>query len=162
MTFIGGAVATVGYTAAGSLLEPVWASLIGVRVDSFGVPLFFQRPHYVHETLFLAVQGAAFGCLLGLLQSLVSPFRWPGRFYLVAFSSLVGAVALDLSWCLAALVMMTSGGWYSGFLLRAVGLNVLVPPLLWVVYSALIGIGLHHAINRWCRSKEHVITASFD
>jgi hypothetical protein len=164
MTFVGGAIATAGYTIAGSLLEPVWARLLGGRVHSLSVQLFFARPNYFHETVFLAVQGAVFGGLLALLQSLILPFRWPGRFYLVAASTLVGAVALDLVWCVAAPVMMGSSGWYwySGLLFRAVGLEVLISPLLWVIYSALIGIVLHYGMSRSRRSEQDAITSSFD
>ena len=163
MTFVGGTIATVGYSIAGSLLEPVWAKFLGVRVHSLDLPLFFQRQHYVHEAVFLAVQGAVFGGLLALLQSLVASFRGLGRFYLIAFSALAGAVALNLVWCVASLTM-TSGGWYwySEFVLRSAGLEVLVPPLLWVLYSAFIGIGLHYALNRRRRSAEDAIISSFD
>ena len=162
LTFIGGVVATMGYTVAGSALASAWTESLGVQVRPFGVPLFFIHPNYLHQTLFFAAQGAVFGGLLAFLQAGALPFRGRGRLYFVALSGFVGAVSLDLVWLAAALVMMTSTSWYSGIVFRAVGLSVPVPALLWILYSALTGIALQYAITRWHRSERHAITSAFD
>jgi hypothetical protein len=162
LTFIGGVVANMGYTVAGSFLAPVWTELLGVRVRPFGVPLFFIQPNYFQETLFIAVQGAVFGGLLAFLQAAALPFGWRGRLYLVVLSAFVSAVSFDLVWFAAAFVMMTSTNWDSGIVFRAVGLSVPVPALLWILYSTLIGMALHYAINRWRRSERGAIISAFD
>jgi hypothetical protein len=162
LTFIGGMVATIGYMVAGSAFAPVWTEFLGVQVRQFGVPLFFIRPNYLQETLLIAAQGAVFGGLLAFLQATALPFGWRGRLYLVVLSAFVGAASLDLVWFVATLVMMTPTRGYSGFVFRAVGLSVPIPPLLWITYSALTGIALHYAIKRWRGSERDAITSAFD
>jgi hypothetical protein len=162
LTFIGGVVATMGYTVAGSVLAPVWTELLGVRVRPFGVPLFFIQPNYLQETLFIAVQGAVFGGLLAFLQAAALPFGWRGRLYLVVLigrcrSRLVGS----------RMVCRRLGDddidhWYSGIVFRVVGLSVPVPALLWILYSTLTGMALHYAINRRRHSERDAITSAFD
>ena len=162
LTFIGGVVATMGYTVAGSVLAPLWIEFIGVQVRPLGVPLFFIQLNYLQETLFIAVQGAVFGGLLAFLQAAALPFGWRGRLYLVVLSAVVGAVSLDLVRFVAALVMTISTSWYSGIVFRVVGLSAPVPALLWILYSALTGMALYYAINRWRRSERDAITSAFD
>jgi hypothetical protein len=162
LTFIGGVVATMGYTVVGSVLAPLWTEFIRIQVRPLEVPLFFIQPNYLQETLFIAVQGAVFGGLLAFLQAAALPFGWRGRLYLVVLSAVLGAVSLDLVWLAAALIMMTSTSWYSGIVFHAVGLSVPVPALLWIVYSALTGMVLHYAINRWRRSERGAIMSAFD
>jgi len=82
LTFVGGMVATMGYTVAGLLLAPVWTEFLGVRVRPMETPLFFFQPNYLHQTLFLAVLGAVFGGLLAFLQAAALPFGWRRRPYL--------------------------------------------------------------------------------
>jgi len=162
LTFIGGVVATMGYTVAGSVLAPVWTEFLGVQVRPFGVPPFFFQPNYLQETLFIAAQGAVFGGILAFLQAAALPFGSRGRLYLVVLSAAVGAVSLDLVWLAATFFMMTSTSWYSGIVFRAVGLSVPVPALLWILYSALTGMALHYAITRWRRFEGDAITSAFD
>jgi hypothetical protein len=162
MTFFGGMVATMLYTAAGPLLQSVWMQLFGVRVNPVGVALFLFQTNNLHQTFFFALQGAIFGAAFASLQSLASPFRWRGRVSFVALSTLAGAVALAFVWFSHATIVMTSLGAYTGIVLGLVGVTSFVSPLLWVTYSVITGVGLHHLMSRWRRSQQDTIASAFD
>jgi len=162
MTFLGGLVATFAYVPVGSLLQPVWAELFGVRVNSVGRALFLFRTDNLAQTLFFALQGAVFGCLFGLLQSLTLPFHWRGRASFVGLSILAGAIALGLVWFTHATAVMTSLARFWGIVLGFVGVTSFISSLFWIVYSALTGVGLHRLLRLWRRSQHDAITSSFD
>jgi hypothetical protein len=162
MTFFGGLVATFVYIAAGWFLQPLWTELFRVRVNPVGLALFLFQTDNVAQTLFFSVQGAIFGCVFASLQSLTSPFSWRGRVSFVALSIPAGAIALGLVWFIHAAIVMTPLGSYWGMVLGAIGVTSFVSPLLWIVYSALTGVGLHRLMTLWRRSQQDAITSSFD
>jgi hypothetical protein len=162
MTFFGGLVATLLYTAAGPFLQSIWVQLFGVRVNPVGVALFLFQTNNLHQTLFFALQGAVFGAALASLQSLTAPFRWRGRVFFVALSTLAGAVALAFVWFSHATILTTGLDDYGGIVLGFIGVTSFVSPLLWIAYSMISGAGLHRLIVRWYRSRQEAITSSFD
>ena len=166
MTFLSGLVATFVYIPVGSLLQPIWTELFGGRVNPVGKALFLFQTDSFPQTLFFALQGTVFGCLFGSLQSLALPFHWRGRTSFVGLSILAGAIALALVWFThATLVMRPLGsywGSYWGIVLGFVGVTSFVSSLFWIVYSAIVGIGLQRLIARWRQSRKTAVISAFE